>query len=351
MSPSLVPNWIADFLTSGFFYRINEDQVRLGWGDFSPSPISSAQVAFCPFWDNQLVGFRASQERTLVVQEFRAMLEGFMISLQGRSASFSGPDRSLVAQSFQATQGRIQRGEIKKAVVIWTSSSDWIPSTKERATLIMNALRASEKLHVYGHWSKQQGVIGISPEVLFVRDGEFLQTMALAGSLPKAEVNERPALHRDPKELREHQMVITDITERLRHAGLLTQANTDIVELPTLFHLRTLLEIRNCKKSDEEIVTQLHPTAAMAQFPRAYGIKWMKDLPYQPQRGLHGGVVWFKTGPDTSSAVVAIRSLFWDTQHSWMTAGCGVVAESQEDREWREMTTKLASIRLSLGLE
>lgn len=343
--------WIREFLTSGFFYRINHDTVKVGWGKYEPQAMNSAQLALCPFWENQLVGYRTSQQRTLSIQEFRSSLEGLMTFLRGRAGGFSVPDRAKVAQSFQATQGRIQRGEIEKAVVIGTSASAWIPTAQERASLIMNALKASESLHVYGYWNDQEGVIGISPEVLFLRQGEFVQTMALAGSLPKEEAHERPPLHRDPKEIREHQMVITDISDRLRQAGFLTQAPTEIVELPTLFHLRTMLEIRSCKKTDEEIVTQLHPTAAMAQFPRAYGLKWMKDLPYQLDRGLHGGVVWFRTGPDTSVAVVAIRSLFWDSKHSWITAGCGVVAESQEDREWREMTTKLNSVRLALGLE
>lgn len=342
------------FLTQGAFVRLSSTEVHLWAGIFQPSSREHGSLGLCPFWQQGLDFFEFSEQRVLAVQELHRDLEALMGPLKVQAGQFKAPDRGQLETSFQATQGRIQRGEIEKAVVIGTKSSNWIPSVPERASMMMKALQAPAKTFPYGYWNSEGGAIGVTPEILFQRLGDEVLTMALAGSCPKEEVSQRAPLLKDPKELREHQMVVKDISERLRQQGWLVVKDTEVMELPTLLHLKTEIEVKQCKKNDEELVQLLHPTAAMAQFPRNYGLQWMKDLPYQKDRGLHGGAVWFRFGKqeglDRSIALVSIRSLFWDKEKSWMTAGCGIVTESQEEREWNEMLAKLSSIHKALGI-
>lgn len=344
---------VRNFLEEGAFYREAPDLIHVWYGartgpDASAS--AGADLATLEFWGHEPQPKSFEHHEVFTHRELLRLLESQMGRADWKVSDFQPPQRELFEKSFQETQGRIQREEIDKAVVIGTATAPKIPEPAERAGFLAALLKLPLSLYVYGAWDRAGGVLGATPELLFKNEDGLVTSMALAGSCPKADAGERLPLLRDPKEMREHQMVVQDISERLKPFGWLKASDVEVVELPTLFHLRTTIELSGNRAPDFELIRRMHPTAAMGQFPRNYGLTWMRDLPYQMQRGLHGGVVWFRLAPEKSVALVAIRSLFWGGGQSWLTAGCGIVRESQADREWREMEIKLESITRILGL-
>ncbi|MNL49201.1 chorismate binding enzyme [compost metagenome] len=49
--------------------------------------------------------------------------------------------------------------------------------------------------------------------------------------------------------------------------------------------------------------------------------------------------------------LVAIRNMQWNGQFAMIGSGCGVVAASELEREWRELYQKRLSVKKILGFE
>lgn len=354
MSVEKIPADLARFLNSGAFYRLSPDRFRLYWGPWKPlqdGVTDGFHLAFQDFFASELKSYQATE-----VQEFsRGDLIRFLEPALGTGTrwsknAFQEPDRAGFETSFQIIQGKIQRGEIEKAVPIATARSAVKPEMEDIAGGMLKMLSLPAELHVYGYWNESRGLLGATPEVLFHRKAMVVQTMALAGSMPKEDAATRTPLLKDPKEMREHELVVNDLMARLKPLGWLKKHETEVLELPTLFHLKTKFEISGCAKRDPELVRLLHPTPALGVAPRAYGFQWLRELPDQKDRGLFGAPVLFSLSNDETLALVAIRSILWDENGSRVSSGCGLVATSELEREWHELAVKRRTLFSLLGL-
>jgi menaquinone-specific isochorismate synthase len=168
--------------------------------------------------------------------------------------------------------------------------------------------------------------------------------MALAGTRQKEKFTEDPeSFLRDPKELREHQIVIDDIVERLQTAGTVKVGKTASLELNYLAHLYTPIQMAsNDELSFEKLVDLLHPTPALGISPRAQIELLRKWRDPKDILGAPFGVRWEK---GAYLCVVAIRQLQWDEKFYYIGNGCGIVAESEFDDEWNELKIKRDSVR------
>ena len=341
---------LSKFLNSGAFYRLSEDRFRLYWGPWTESN-ENFHLAFQDFFASELKSYQASE-----VQEFnRADLIRFLEPVLNtgkawKKENFKEPDPQLFNQSFQIVQGKIQRGEIEKAVPIVFAKTNDRPQAEDIVNGILKMASLPPNLNVYGFWDGKRGIMGATPEVLFHRKAMVLQTMALAGSCPRAEMGTRTPLLKDEKEMREHELVVNDLVTRLKPLGWLKKYETEILELPTLLHLCTRFEVTGCSKRDSELVRLLHPTPALGVAPRAYGFQWMRELPEQKDRTLFGAPILFALSNDETLALVAIRSILWDEEGSRIGSGCGLVASSELDREWNELSVKRRSVYQMIGI-
>lgn len=216
--------------------------------------------------------------------------------------------------------------------------------------MLLHLLQAPSSLYVHGFWNTDGGLLGATPETLFVIRGKQLTTMALAGTCPKSD-SERPSLLEDPKEREEHDLVTQDIVQVLSAYGRVHSEGPFLLELPTLWHLKTNIELTLQKPVDpRELIRRLHPTPALGVFPRAAGYQWLREEPGQEGRARYGAPFAF-IFPDEVVCLVAIRNLQWNKEESLIGAGGGVVAASELEREWRELRKKRESVKKILGLE
>ncbi len=342
---------ITGFLQSGALIRLPSGKVRLWKGPFQSSPFQNNQVfslACMDFYGSQLDTFQA---QTPVIETevstLRSLLQSYLSEAPMAASSFLPPSFEKFQESFQAIQGKIHRGEIEKAVPVVFAQSPLIPTPGQRARMIHQALEAHPQLYVFGFWNDGFGVLGATPEVLFHLQDKKLKTMALAGTHPRAEES---ALLRDPKEQKEHQLVVKDIKERLEKLGWVKVHDTEVAEYGILSHLRTAIEVEISDANAQDLVKRLHPTAALGVFPRNYGLAWMQTLPYQDQRGLFGAPIVFSLSRSECMALVSIRCLQWNENGSQIGSGCGLVEGSDLQKEWSELALKRESVMKVLGL-
>lgn len=94
----------------------------------------------------------------------------------------------------------------------------------------------------------------------------------------------------------------------------------------------------------QQLTEALHPTPALGAYPKGAGKSWLMHYQTILPRGRFGAPVgyWLE---DRGGAHVAIRNLQWSENRMRIGAGCGVVLESEEDKEWNELNLKIESIK------
>jgi isochorismate synthase EntC len=339
------------FWRDGAFLRLAKDQFFLAVGPWKPVSEAEAHLGVMDFFASNPVWLKADRVGLFSEMEIRRFLESQLGSKTLNSAAFGSADKAGFENAFRLIQGKIQREEIEKAVPIVRRQSSQRPSVSDLAHGLMTSLSLPLTLNTFGFWKQGNGCLGASPELLFQLEGNKLTSMALAGSCPKEDLKHRVPLLKDPKEMKEHTLVVEDLAARLKPLGWLRQGPTQVLELPTLVHLQTEFEVSGCAKLPSELIRHLHPTAALAVAPRHYGFQWLRDLPDQAQRGAFGSPLTFNFSAGKSRSLVTIRSLFWNEQGSSVFAGCGIVAASRFEQEWEELEAKLNSVFRVLGLD
>jgi isochorismate synthase EntC len=228
---------IYEFLKQGSLIRLPSGKLRIWRGGFEPvdfKKTSKFSIAYQNYFSTHLEAFQSS-ENVLETEssEFRNQLMGF---IEGNPApngflrsDFKEPSKNLYQDAFQVVQGKIHRGEIEKAVPIVFSENKNRPGLTDLARMLLSLLECPKELFVYGLWNSDGGILGATPEVLFHKQENMVQTMALAGTAKKTELSHADDLLRDPKEIREHQFVVEDLQRQLSPMGWVKTLPTKVV--------------------------------------------------------------------------------------------------------------------------
>lgn len=356
---SITLEGITNFLEAGALLR-HRNQWILIEGPFSAaeSPNSVEISVFCPdfydltkpaLWHGKAVHRLSSEDLRQVCEAYLA--KGAAIAEPLAKAFWAEPRKEDFAEALRVIQTRIQKNEIQKAVPAVFARSAQSVAARDRAEMILQLLQAPSALYVYGFWQEGEGLLGATPEVLFDYSQGVLQTMALAGTCPKSESTERESLLKDSKEMLEHQLVVEDISKLLGQWGKVEAQGPHILELPILYHLKTDIQVHCQTRPDfVTLAKTLHPTPALGVAPRSQGYLWMQSLPGQEGRRSFGGPFAFMNAEE-ALCLVAIRNLQWSKDSAMIGSGCGIVAASELEREWRELYQKRLSVKKVLGLE
>ncbi|MBX3033008.1 MAG: chorismate-binding protein [Bdellovibrionaceae bacterium] len=264
--------------------------------------------------------------------------------------SWQEPARADFEQAFARIQNMIAQGQIDKAVPVVFARARQAVTPIMKLRWLLEVLAAPDNLHAHGWWDGEQGLLGATPEILFDVQGRALRTMALAGTLAKAD-GRAEDLARSQKDQYEHRLVVKDIRNELQNIGQVRVGTTEIVDLPTLWHLKTSIEAELHDEPDiEDLIRRLHPTAALGVFPRLFGWRWMRELPGQEGRARYGAPVTWRLGGGRVLSLVGIRHLQWRGDQLLLGSGCGIVKDSDVDAEWTELIRKRQSVLKILGI-
>ncbi|MDF1849466.1 MAG: chorismate-binding protein [Verrucomicrobiales bacterium] len=262
--------------------------------------------------------------------------------------AWSGLGDADVRGIFDDILGQIERGDLKKSVPVLTERG--ILHRGEPSALVKAIIAAPESLWGYGYRDGDSGMIGATPEQLFTVENGVLETMALAGTAPRHEVEDFP---NDPKEIREHELVADYLEELLTPLGQIEREPRTLLDLGSIVHFLTLLRVTLDEANSDlgELVKRLHPTPALGACPRGEGA--LRQLvSYRDQLGVPSdfGAPFGAWHEGFFQVLVAIRNISWSGRDVYLPSGVGLVKGSRFDREWRELALKRNSVKSLLGV-
>lgn len=335
------------------FLQTAPDRVFVGWGPFEQLPFRRAErPAFfiTDFFLDDVHPWRHPESwEELSIEELAERFE------EGDAPEIDWEPPSLEAftATFDSARAAMERGEFHKIVPVlfengrFRTRGEWWRYFMTRLASLPPGLRA------YGYSHNRDGLVGATPETLFEGEAHGYRTMALAGTraLPQAE-----ELLGDPKERREHRLVVDDIVRRLSPFGNVEIGPLGLLRLPQIAHLMTPIYFAESggseKMSFSEMVRRLHPTAALGVSPRTpSGDRWLREADGGVKRRTFGAPFGIERVDRSALAVVAIRNVQWHGDNVRVGSGAGLLPESILEREFEELRQKRQQVKGLFHLE
>ena len=350
-----------EFFHSGAIVSLSRHRHLAAWGTpehLAFSELMTDQPAFYFsdfFLNNPRPWTQYKQWRVISTDELKAQF----IKVANKNIDecpWSFIDEILFYKTFNELKKLIEEGELQKGVPYIFAHS---PAQMNARRLKFSLKRAAQTVelgggYLYGQWRFPDGILGITPELLFSHHMHFpksVQTMALAGtsSLKKS----KEEFYHNPKERHEHDLVVQGICEALKPLGSTQTGEVQLLQFPRLMHLMTPIELSlNRSFNFEELVKCLHPTPALGAFPVARGRQWLKAIQQHTPRNFYGAPIGFVfSQEEQAGCFVGIRNVQWDIDGMKIGAGCGVVKQSVFENEWNEIQLKINAIRDQFGIQ
>lgn len=201
------------------------------------------------------------------------------------------------------------------------------------------------------------GLIGSSPETLIRADHGSVNARVLAGTISRgadADDDREAALTlaTSSKDGDEHEFAVQSVLKSLRpHTSALATSEIPFtVKLPNLWHLATDLEGTLSDGSTSlDLIAALHPTAAVAGTPTDDALALIRELePFD--RGRYAGPVgWVGADGDGEWAIAIRCAQVAPSGEITAYAGCGIVLDSDPDRELAETKMKFRPVIEAFG--
>jgi isochorismate synthase len=185
---------------------------------------------------------------------------------------------------------------------------------------------------------------------LLRKRGRSLETEALAGSIDAGADSPEHRLRASPKELEEHELVVSAITGALAPVcgspNLPSQPG--VRSLKHILHLCTPIQARlHVDTHVLDLLERLHPTPAVGGVPTRAALDWIAATEAFDRGWYAGAVGWFDAMGD-GDFNVALRSGLLQSDQARLYSGAGIVRESMATAEYAETTLKLAAMLASL---
>lgn len=189
--------------------------------------------------------------------------------------------------------------------------------------------------------------IGATPERLISLQKEMILTEGLAGSTSRGrsaleDATLAHSLMESQKDRDEHQFVVQAINDSLKRFSENVEhpLKPQIKKLQNVQHLFTpIAASTKAGVQIHELIKELHPTPAVGGYPKHKTAPYIREIE-QVERGWYSAPVgWFNLN-GCGEFAVAIRSALLHKNRAELYAGCGIVSESDPEREWNETLLK-----------
>ena len=251
----------------------------------------------------------------------------------------------------------IEQGVAEKVVL--SRSRTIVSESSNRSTIeVIDRLRRTRP-GCYTFWFRagETDFIGSSPELLVARNGDTVETEALAGTSARGQTREDDArrasrLVDSMKDRREQSTVTRAIAETLEPITerLDIGEKPSVMVLPEAFHLHTPIRgILAVPTSALELAGMLHPTPAVCGSPQEVAFEVLESQ--EADRGWYTGAIgWIGPGPRLHLNV-AIRTMACKDGKVRFNTGGGITADSVPALEFEETLHKAAGMVQALNAE
>ncbi|MBO9534639.1 MAG: isochorismate synthase, partial [Solirubrobacteraceae bacterium] len=306
----------------------------------------TATVLVRPGDDAAALHARAQLSTALLVPRSPDPADPFLEAPQVRSVLAASHFTEAVSRAVH----RIEDGEFEKIVLAREidvhSSQPWdVPHVLERLG------ERFPGCFVFGIGRGDGAMIGASPELLLRRDGQRVETVALAGSTRRSDdpsVDEHLAaqLMDSGKDRREHDLVVQRIRRTLQpHALWVTAADKpQVATVKNVHHLATPIRAQlDGRARLLDLVDALHPTPAVGGEPALPALHAIPELEGMDRGWYAAPIGWIDRAGD-GEFFVGLRSGMVRGAHARLYAGVGIVADSDPASELAETELKLSAV-------
>ena len=258
--------------------------------------------------------------------------------------------RSLVSSAV----GDICAGTMQK-VVLARDVHGTAPNNIDVFATLRHLREAHRNSFVFGYWRGDNAFVGATPERLVRLDGRDVRASSLAGTEKRGATPEEDSalsalLLASTKDLAEHSAVRDALYDALSEISDDVEAaeTPSLLTLPHLHHLHTPVRARLREgHSLLDVVARLHPTPAVGGTPREAALRFIRDHE-QLDRGWYAAPIgWIGRG--SGEFAVALRSAVIGGAAATLYAGCGIVADSDPELEYRESVLKLRPMQSAIS--
>lgn len=222
--------------------------------------------------------------------------------------------------------------------------------------VIARLLEEQSSSFIYSLESGSDCFIGASPERLVKKEQDTILSTCLAGSIARGKnpVEDKQLgdqLLNDPKNLKEHQYVVSMIKQALQSVcrDVQVPGKPELMKIKHIQHLYTpVIAKSEPQLSILSLVEKLHPTPALGGLPQKEAVKWIRDNE-SLERGFYAGPLGWVDSYGNGEFAVAIRSALLQGKEASVFAGCGIVEDSQPEEEYHETWIKFKPMLNALG--
>ena len=207
--------------------------------------------------------------------------------------------------------------------------------------------------------SPDVSLVGASPEMLVRKQGRHIETRPIAGTRPRgmdAEGDKRLGedLLADPKERAEHVMLVdlgrNDLGRVAAPGSVRVPTFMEVEHYSHVMHLVSSVEAELATGKDAlDALLACFPAGTVSGAPKIRAMEIIDDL--EPEaRGPYAGAVGYLSFSGDLDTCIAIRTLVVRAGETSVTAGAGIVADSDPAAEERETENKAAALLTAVAL-
>jgi anthranilate synthase component 1 len=202
-------------------------------------------------------------------------------------------------------------------------------------------------------------LVGASPEMLVRRSGGRVVTRPIAGTRRRGRDAAEDAalgaeLLADPKERAEHVMLVdlgrNDLGRVCRPGSVRVSSFLEIEAYSHVLHLVSAVEGELAPGRDAlDVLLAAFPAGTVSGAPKLRAIEILDAL--EPEaRGFYAGAIGYLSFTGDLDACITIRTLFARAGEVAVTAGAGIVADSDPALEEKETESKAAALLAAVAL-
>ncbi|MEQ1722520.1 MAG: chorismate-binding protein, partial [Pseudobdellovibrio sp.] len=189
-------------------------------------------------------------------------------------------------------------------------------------------------------------LISFSPELFLKMQNKKLKTQPIKGSL-SSESDSKANLLNNPKEEAELSMIVDLLRNDLNRTSVENSAKVnfhrEIMKLGYIQHTYSEIEIDSDKTLPEVLLCTM-PGGSISGCPKTESLQVISELETYKRQAYTGTVGWWKD--NNFSLNITIRSFMRYKNQLFYHSGCGIVYDSDAEKEWNEFLLKAGSLNI-----
>jgi len=313
---------------------------------------------------NEIDGQVSREQADSELDELAVLLEGAgesgAIALGGAGVAPAVAEPVVDGDAYQAAVIKakewITTGDIFQTVLArrWCQRADVSPLALYRALRVINPSPYMVLLE-----GPEVSLVGASPEMLVRVTGDRLATRPIAGTRPRGAdpaEDQRLAeeLLADPKERAEHVMLVdlgrNDLGRVARPGSVRVSSFMEIERYSHVMHIVSNVEAELAEgKTGLDALLACFPAGTVSGAPKIRAMEIVDALETEA-RGPYAGAVGYLSFTGDLDTCITIRTLLVRDGEVSVTAGAGIVADSDPAAEERETESKAAALLATVDL-